>query len=390
MASERIPLVPAVMTWARESVGLDVEEAARKIGVSAQVVQRWESGDAEPTIAQARKMAKAYRRPLAVLLLPEPARDFDALRDFRTVDGGRPRVWSYELHTEFRRAVMQRDVALELAEIAPQALPEPAPLPSLQLGSSAEVAGDTLRRFLGKDNRPNRFRTPHEALQFWIAAVEGTGVLVMQTQRIPISEMRGFSIGEWPYPVVALNGSDYPRGRLFTLVHELVHLALNATGLCDLHDGANTSSEPDRVEQFCNRVAASVLMPSADVLGIPEVASASRSKDWLVPELDELSARYSVSSEAMLLRLISLQRASWETYRRRKTDFEDAYLAAKERDRAATGGPSYYTVKARDLGRAYATGVLEAYAGQQISGVDASEFLAVKFSQLGKLHEALR
>ena len=48
--SERIPVEPRILRWAREFAGLPEEEAARRIGVSAEKLSDWEEGVSSPTI----------------------------------------------------------------------------------------------------------------------------------------------------------------------------------------------------------------------------------------------------------------------------------------------------------------------------------------------------
>src|SRR5688572_5478710 len=100
---ERIPVEPAVLRWARESAGLhQLPVAAKKLGVSEKTIDSWEAGSLPPTIKQLRTLSKIYKRPLAVLLLPRPPKDFDPLRDFRRVAGsGDQARWSYALQSEF-------------------------------------------------------------------------------------------------------------------------------------------------------------------------------------------------------------------------------------------------------------------------------------------------
>src|SRR5689334_3829159 len=106
MAAERIPVAPGVLNWARHSAGYsDIELAAKRLSVKTDQVQMWESGALDPTITQLRNMAKLYRRPLAVLLLPKAPKDFDALRDFRRTGSEGSQAWSPALHAEFKRAL---------------------------------------------------------------------------------------------------------------------------------------------------------------------------------------------------------------------------------------------------------------------------------------------
>ena len=394
MASNRITVEPRVMVWARESVGLDEPLAAKKLGVSESILSAWETGELAPTIVQLRRASNEYKRPLAVLLLPEPPEDFSPLRDFRDLaDDGRP--WSTHLHGEFRRAMAQRDVALELSEASPQVSSEPS-LPTVSPGIGAEDAGASLRAFLGVSfDQQLGFSTPHEALNAWVAASEARGIIVIHTERVPMEEARGFSISEWPYPVIAINGSDYPRGRIFTLLHEHAHLAANLGGLCDLHESQRSAAPTDDgFEHYSNQVAASALMPASMVLADPMTADVDSSYEWSLDDLADRSARLSVSSEAFLLRLITIGRASWETYWKRKPDFQQEFEAAKEldreRSRGSDSGPSYYVVKARNLGHAYAASVLDAYRGDLISSRDVAEYLYIKFSQLSKLEAVVK
>ena len=124
-------VVPSVLRWARESVNLTPLAAARKMKLPEDRVEQWEAGAATPTIAQLRKAAEVYKRPLAVFFLSEPPADFDAMRDFRRHHGAEAGDWTPELHGEYRRAIAQREAALELAEI------DEAPPPTTSLRSGA-------------------------------------------------------------------------------------------------------------------------------------------------------------------------------------------------------------------------------------------------------------
>jgi Zn-dependent peptidase ImmA (M78 family) len=42
-------------------------------------------------------------------------------------------------------------------------------------------------------------------------------------------------------------------GRIFTLLHELAHIALNDGGICDLDDNLRRNASA-QIEAYCNRV----------------------------------------------------------------------------------------------------------------------------------------
>lgn len=60
---------PRMLEWGRSTVGLNVERAAKKIGVKPATLSSWESGEAKSTIPQLRRVAAAYKRPMAAFYL---------------------------------------------------------------------------------------------------------------------------------------------------------------------------------------------------------------------------------------------------------------------------------------------------------------------------------
>lgn len=397
MPTARIPVQPAVLTWARESAGLDKEAAARRLAVSTDVLERWESGERVPTLVQLRKAAKVYNRPLAALFVPAPLQDPPPpLADFRRLDPDDESGWPPGVRTVIQRAVNQRRTMLELKEVAPDAVPSVDVEFTIRDGEPAEAAGSRLRSLLRLDEIPLAVkRRPSEFLTALVRRLETSGVIVIQTQRIPLKEMKGFSIAERPFPVIALNGSDWPRPKIFTLLHELVHIGLRSSGLCDLHEttGGQARTSSDDVEHYCNQVAASALMPPNELRSWAARVGGGQS-DWPLDALNDLADKFGASSEAALLRLVGLRITTWATYWRRKPEltqaYEDAWDAQRQRQQEATGFPSPYVLKARDLGRAYVSSVVEAFEGDAISSRDLAEYLGVRYDQLPKLIQAAR
>ena len=170
---------------------------------------------------------------------------------------------------------------------------------------------------------------------------------------------------------------------------------MNRSGLCDLHEGRKSNRPPrvDAIEQYCNAIAGAILMP-ADLMKADPTVQQGRGSDWPLEVLRLLSRRFGASSESILLRLVDLEFASWEVYWDRKAELDVIYEQVRREKKAkaaeSEGGPSYYVVKARDLGHGYISSVLEAYRAKAISSLDVSDYLDVKYEQLPKLAEVLR
>ena len=326
MNTTRIAIEPKLLVWARQAIGMSEKTAAQRLGISESTLHKWESGTLGPTIKQLRKTASVYRVPLAVLLLPEPPTTYQPIRDYRRLVDGQNTPVSPALHAELRRAESQREVFLEFSVLAPDSVGDTSPLPKLTTDMSPEEAGRLLRTYVGVSlQTQHSWRNHNEALNGWVDAVERKGILVVHITRVPVDEARGFSISELPFPVVGINGADGPRPRVFTLFHELTHIALNVGGLCDLHESKHNPREVDRLEHFCNAVAVAAVVPSDDLLTYEPVTRRSDNHLWSLDELKGLADRYMISTEALLLRLISLKKASWDLYWHRKQEIELSY-----------------------------------------------------------------
>jgi Zn-dependent peptidase ImmA (M78 family)/transcriptional regulator with XRE-family HTH domain len=381
---------PAVLRWARESIGLTPLAAARKIGVPDGRVAEWEAGEARPTIAQLRAAANIYKRPLGIFFLSQPPKDFDTMRDFRRYHDAVSSEWSPQLHGEYRRALLQRDYTLELAEIeevTPAAAWRLEELPA----TDDEIAA-TARSLLLTNMPlplPMGAGTSYEHLNSWVSALEELGVLVLATAGggVAVQEMRAFSRYFASVPIIVVNGSDGPRGRLFSLLHEYAHLLLHTGGLCDTVTDTNTSSPDRRIEARCNAIAAAILMPADAVLESPEVVARSdRPTEWDYVTLRAAAAPFGVSAEAFLRRLLTLGRVDRAFYQARREEFLAAYEAEESHTR--TSGGNWYRNTARDLGKGYVRRIADAHRRRVIDSYTAASYLNVKVEQIPRLAEA--
>ena len=369
---------PELLRWAREDAGLAVEQVARKVGTSPQRVASWESGDARPTVKQLRKVAGVYKRPLAVFYLERPPKSFQAMHDFRQLPGTAFGEESPDLRLEIRQAAHRREIALALFD----SLDETPPRFELRadLGSDAERLATRLRKRLGiRFEEQVTWREPYAVLSAWRAALEAHGVLVFQFSGVSIEEARGFSIGHPVLPLVAVNSKDSPRGRVFSMIHELVHVVLRRTGLCDFGE-RGSRPEDRRVEVFCNHVAGATLVPG-ELLSAESLVTEHRSSaTWSDEEIRTLARRFGVSREALLRRLVLLGRAPQELYREKR----EQYLA-EYRQRSSEGFAPVPVRTVSQVGRLFARLVLDSYHHERITASDVSAFLGVRLKHLPRI-----
>lgn len=374
MALNRIPVQPDVLRWARETAGLDISTAAARIKVKPGRVEEWEDGRLDPTINQIRAMADVYVRPMAALFMQEPLDD-DVTRelpDFRRPET-RSNVASRALQKAIIRAHVQRDALRDVAvdlEIAGEDLDATF---TLDQASDADTLGGHLRGILEVDSiAQTTLLRPEEFLRELVKRTETLNVTVIQVQRVDVKEMRGFSLGDGTCPIIALNGADWPRGKIYTLLHELAHVGFRSDGLCDL-EHRSTSRE----ERLCDEVAAATLMPRSRFLALLGDASGMS----ITADLARAAGReFGASGESALLRMVEVGRATWEDYWRLKPEFDSAYASFKAAERqrnAERDSPIYYQVKRRDLGRRFIAQMMTAYREDVLSSRDIAQLLEV-------------
>lgn len=391
--SVRAAINPDLLVWARETGGLPADDAAKKIGVKPARLAEWEAGRLRPTVAQLRKAANVYKRPLAIFFLQRPPARPQPLHDFRRFPGREQIRLSPELLLEMRRARRRRGVVLELLDDLER------PVMALPLRGSLDDDPEELaargREWLRVSmTEQARWVAPNEALNGWIATFEARGFLAFQTSEVNLDEMRGFSLAERRLPVIVLNAKDHPRARVFTLMHEFTHVMLDTGGVCDPEGVARRGRTPDeRVEVFCNHVAGALLVPTEALLSDPRVASSPTRREWPEATISALAEAFAVSREVILRRLLILGKTTDGFYERKRHEYQAQYTRlaaqAQERAREQQAYAPVFRIALRDNGRRYTRLVLDAFERERITAADVSDYLGVRLKHLDLIAGAL-
>ena len=370
-----------VLRWARDSAGFDLDDAAKKIGVSANRLFLWEEGESRPTIKQLFKLSNVYKRPATAFYLSKVPQQ-PTLRyqgDYRRLPNTANDKQSPNLVFALRRAEYRREIALGLYKELDLELPEIPFL--LDIEDDVEEGAARVRKFLGVPDEVQieQWRSPHDAFNGWREALEHVGVLVFQVSRIDISEMRAISIDERPLPYILLNSSDAVNGRVFSLLHEFSHVVLRNGEKTD----STIAAENQSVEVFCNAVASAILMPKRLVLQILENQTIENLNS---PEFIDNSANaLNVSREAFVRRLVTLNHADEQFYLRMRNQYKEEYLRLKERKKEegrGKGGPAPSVQAVNSSGYLFSELILSSLSSGKITAKDASNFFGASAKHL--------
>lgn len=386
--SERVEAIvkPTLLIWARESLGLDIPAASQKLSVKPDQLRNWEQGYSRPTIKQLRKLANVYKRPLAIFYLPEPPRSFDALHDYRRLPGRTAGEESPELCLQIRRAQNRRRLALDLCEMLGEVPPSFSP--TVSTSTDSEEAGSQIRSLFGISYQEQReWRTDYDAFNKWRDSLEDKGVLVFQITDVEPSEIRGFSISDTPYPVIAVNIKDTPRSRIFSMLHEFVHIMLRKGGLCDFEESRSRPPEEQRVEVFCNYVAGAAIIPKSNLLQEDLVRSQSGPSAWTDQEIEALARTYRSSRETLLRRLLILGRTTEAFYRKKRKQYQEEYEALAQQPSEGFAPP--FRMALSSAGPLFSRLVLQGYHRERITSSDLSEYLNVRIKHLARIEAEL-
>jgi len=129
--------------------------------------------------------------------------------------------------------------------------------------------------------------------------IENVGILVFKNgvvgnnnnRRLNTNEFRGFCIADEVTPIIFVNGSDALSAQVFTLFHEIAHLWLGV-------DGVSGWDTEKKVEAFCNRVSAEILMPYKSFFTAWEESLS----DSIYYKVKEVSRLFKVSDFACAIR----------------------------------------------------------------------------------------
>jgi len=382
----RVRVEPRILVWARESAGLDTGAVAKRLNVRAETVEKWERGSESLTLGTLEKLARFYRRPLAAFLLPEPPEEPPPPRDFRVVPGQSASPLSQESRLAIRRARRVQSLARELSEELGRAAPPT--LPRLGSESDAQEAGERERVRLGVSLEEQfRWRTKNQALAAWRRSLEQQGVLTLQFA-MPIEEARGLCLPDARLPAVVINSRDAIAGRIFSLFHEYAHLLLGSSALCLAEPEAAPGRSCRRAELFCNSFAGALLVPREALRATEEfqrlVAEATLRATLLEKAVDCLSARFKVSKQVVLFRLLALGTIPNQVFTH-KMD------ALRSQEAPAGRGSSGWAPSARRClsrhGVLFTSLVFNAYRRQLITRSTVCEYLGVRVKHLDAVEE---
>jgi Zn-dependent peptidase ImmA (M78 family)/transcriptional regulator with XRE-family HTH domain len=369
-----------ILRWARERAGLSIDAAASAIGRPGEALRSWEEGESTPTYRQLADLAhRVYKRPIAVFFFPEPPQEAPITSRFRTLpDSEREALDPDTLYALRDARALQLAIPALLLNIDTPLNNGVAELRA-RLGETAAELATRLRGVIGVSVATQRgWQNAEKALKEWRRALEQFGVFVFK-RPFAQDDVSGFCLDDELYPVLMLNNSTSHTRQIFTLFHELAHLAFRVSGVTTRHQTELGSLAPEArdIEVACNRFAADFLVPWDSAMWAAIRDSEVDSK------VEEAARALHVSREVVLRRLLDAGRISPQHYEHKVEQWREDYLRAEAR----SSGGSYYANQGTYLSDLFVRAALYQYHAGRLSIGELADHFRMKAQNVGRFED---
>lgn len=326
-------------------------------------IDQFLSGETGPTFNQLVKLAKLINVPVGLLVLSQPVQSIDVAVDFRTLDSKQVTEMSPELRDTILEMQEKQEFLIEVVESDCPFVGE------FDLNSDKAKVVEKIRNYLGNELTHNRFENYRKRLGDLGVFVFLNGKYKDNTRRpLNLKEFRGFVLSDKRAPIIFINQLDSRAGRLFTLIHEFVHLFYGGNDL--FNDEASTSH--NQVEAVVNSITAEILVPESLVVELFD------SNHDIQENLKLISHRCEVSKFVVLRRLFDLSFISKSVYISLYKKLELEFKELSKVTRISTGGNYNNNLKYR-IDNNFFTYVNNAVKQNKISYTDAFNIVGVSY-----------
>jgi Zn-dependent peptidase ImmA (M78 family) len=167
---------------------------------------------------------------------------------------------------------------------------------------------------------------------------------------------------------------------------------IRVSGVSELATDVNRPPEDQRIEVFCNSVAAAALIPRDVLLADARVVvQGTRSEQWSDAEIRDLAYQFGVSREALLRRLLTLNRTTEAFYARKRAqfiaEFDESQKRKKEKAAESEMKRNMPQETVSNFGRRLVNMLLDNYHQDRMTLSEVSGYLGLKVKHVPRLEE---
>ena len=258
--STRIKVSPKKILWAAERGGISIEKLYEVYPKS----KEWVREDSLPTVKQLESFSKKVHVPFGFLFLENPPTEKLPITFYRsngsTIENP-PLVVRDMVNDLKTKQEWLRDYLIESNFDKHHFIGTLKDFNDICITKSAEK----IRKSLKLNKTWYQETNKAKAFRYWIDKIEknrifiiSTGFFKHQSRKIDVEICKGFTLVDDYCPFIYINTNNLGGGKIFTLIHELVHVFVG-TSLGVGYEPIKPTSIP--LERFCDGVASEILVP---------------------------------------------------------------------------------------------------------------------------------
>ena len=261
-----IKVNPTIIQWAVQSSGKSLSQVSEKFNK----IGEWTADESELTVSELNKLSKELRIPFGYFFLKKPPVETIELLKYRTIDNEEHEKPSRDLvdtikcmerRQSFMRETLVEDGFSPLKFVNSASLKDDSKVLAKKIISELSMA-------------PNWNKKSKDTFNILKNAVNKIGILIMQNgivgnntnRALDLSEFRAFVLIDKYAPLIFINTKDSMKAKTFSLCHELVHVWLGINELYNDNFQRDQSFFNEKLEKFCNEVAAEMLLPEETIV----------------------------------------------------------------------------------------------------------------------------
>ena len=297
----RIEIKKEIYFWALEESQKEYEEIKNRFPR----LEDWMEGDKKPTFKQLQSFADFLKIPLGYLFLKEPPKINIMEAEFRSINNQLPNM-SKNLKDTITAMDMKRNWMSDYRkDLGWDKLTIIEKLNQQKNGTISHDAS-LAKELLGlKEDWYTAVKDHSMAYNFLKNKMEDKGILVMQNgvvgnntrRKLEIHEFRAFMLYDDIAPIIFINNIDSLGGKIFSLVHEFIHVLIGHENLF-IEDELYSTKENER---YINRLTGEFLMPQARIKGFWD------NQNEPLIQINDLASLLKVSETALAIKLKELK-----------------------------------------------------------------------------------
>lgn len=334
---DKVSVKKEIYEWAIKESQKDFEEIEDRFAN----IKDWILQNSSPTFRQIQSLANFLKVPLGYMFLDKPPKKNIIKSEFRSIGSKVPSISKNLQDTIFNMGRKQSWISEYRKD---NGWDKVISTDFIKMNKEDTVKfSKEAKEFIGVDEFwYKEFKESRDAYNFLRKKIEYKGILVMQNgivasdthRSLDVKEFRGFMLYDKLAPLIFVNARDSLAGKIFTLIHEYIHVLFEKEDILISEDLNNNEID----EKIINEITAEFLMPKSHILEY------WKQDEDEIAKIGKMSKIFHVSKLALTIRLKQLKKVEKSLVYK----MEDIMKSDLENKKDQSNGGDYYkTYKSR-------------------------------------------